>query len=183
MAADALIAVRVTPETKTAFRALARREGMTESALLKQLLGVMLHSAEGSSALTLEGADVVGRRSRLSLRLQADDQMLLRERSVARGMPCATYVSVLVRAHLRALAPLPHEELRAFKHSVTELTAIGRNLNQIARIGNQSGRVNGPSRDDIRAILKVCEGLRDNVRGLIRANIASWQVGYGDTHR
>ena len=42
-----------------------------------------------------------------------------------RGMPSATYVSVLVRSHLRSLAPLPKEELLALKRSVAELGAAG----------------------------------------------------------
>ena len=42
MAASAFIHLRVTQETKLRLRALAQREGQTESALLKQLLGVML---------------------------------------------------------------------------------------------------------------------------------------------
>jgi len=67
------------------------------------------------------------------IRLRPDDQILLRERAAARGMPPATYVSVLTRAHLRSLAPLPAEELLALKRTIGELGSIGRNLNQIAR--------------------------------------------------
>lgn len=182
MAANALIAVRVAPETKAAFRALAQRERMTESALLKQLLGVMLRSGDESTELSIERTEAVSRLSRLSVRLQADDQLLLRERSAARGMPAATYVSVLVRAHLRALPPLPREELLALKRTVTELSAIGRNLNQVARVAHQSGRVTGPTRDDLRAMLKVCEGLRDHLRELIKANVSSWRDGHADAH-
>jgi len=40
----------------------------------------------------------------------------------------ATYVSVLVRAHLRQLAPLPDRELSALRSTVNELAALGRNL-------------------------------------------------------
>ena len=52
-------------------------------------------------------------------------------------MAAATYVSVLVRAHLRQLTPLPEEELRALNRVVAELGAIGRNLNQMARATHQ----------------------------------------------
>jgi hypothetical protein len=45
------------------------------------------------------------------IRLRPDDQIFLRKRVAARGMPPATYVSVLRRSHLRSLAPLPAEEL------------------------------------------------------------------------
>ena len=44
MAASAFIHLRVTQETKLRLRALAQREGRSESALLKELLGVMLRS-------------------------------------------------------------------------------------------------------------------------------------------
>ncbi|MEQ1581466.1 MAG: hypothetical protein ABL964_12800 [Steroidobacteraceae bacterium] len=95
-------------------------------------------------------------------------------------MPAATYLSNLVRSHLRALSPLPKAELLALKQSVAGLNAIGRNLNQIARLGQQGGRVVGPVRDDLRAMLRICEALRDHVRGLIKANVISWQVGHDD---
>jgi hypothetical protein len=86
------------------------------------------------------------RTGRLMIRLRADDQILLRERAVARAMAPATYVSVLTRAHLRSLAPLPKEELLALKRTVAELGTIGRNLNQIARC-----RQPRPARDQSRA--------------------------------
>jgi hypothetical protein len=54
-------------------------------------------------------------------------------------MPAATYVSFVVRSHLRRLAPTPDVELKALKHAIGEIGAIGRNLNQIAHIANHSG--------------------------------------------
>src|SRR5258708_35746107 len=75
--------------------------------------------------------------SRLSIRLRPDGQILLRERADARRMPAATYVSVLTRARLRSLSPLPKEELLALKRTVSELGSICRSLNQIRRASNQ----------------------------------------------
>ncbi len=95
-------------------------------------------------------------------------------------MPTATYISVLTRAHLRALSPLPKEELLALRRTVSELGSIGRNLNQVARAANQCERASGPSREDLRAMLKVCEGLRDHVKGLLSANVKSWELGYAE---
>jgi hypothetical protein len=106
--------------------------------------------------------------------------MLLRERAAARGMPAATYASVLLRSHLRNLSPLPKEELLALKRTVAELGAIGRVLNQIARASNQGGRVVGPTREDLRAFLKVCEALREHVKATIKANVKSWAVGHAE---
>jgi hypothetical protein len=96
-------------------------------------------------------------------------------------MASATYASVLLRSHLRALAPLPKAELAALKQAVGELGAIGRNLNQITRAINQGGHIVGPGRGEFEAILKICEALRDHTKGLIKSNAASWASGYAGT--
>ena len=111
------------------------------------------------------------------IRLRPEDQILLRERAAARGMPAATYVSVLTRAHLRSLAPLPAEELLALKRALAELGSIGRNLNQIARAANQGQTVTSPGRDDLTAMLRVCGTLRDSLKRVLLANLKSWEGG------
>lgn len=170
----------VTCDTKERFAVVARRQGLSDSALLKRLVDLMLVTAGAGETVTVPAASRPTRDSRLTVRLHPADQSLLRERAAARGMPAATYVSVLTRAHLRALAPLPKEELLALKRTVAELGSIGRNLNQIAHAANRGERVTGPHRDELRAILKVCEGLRDHVRSLLTANLKSWEQGYGE---
>jgi len=181
MATEAFVQCRVTAEVKTILRVLAEREQITESALVRQLLEVMLRRSAAEGFAKLEALEKVSRDARLSVRLAPEDRILLSGRATARGMPSATYVSVLVRSHLRNLAPLPKEELSALKRSVAELGAIGRNLNQIARIANQGGKPAGPGREDLRSMLKVAEALRDHVKALLRANQTSWEQGYAET--
>jgi Bacterial mobilisation protein (MobC) len=111
------------------------------------------------------------------IRLRTDDQILLRERAAARGMVPATYVSVLTRAHLRSLAPLPKDELLALKRTLSELGNIGRNLNQIAHAANQGQLVTSPGHNDLEAMLRVCEALRDNLKRVLMANLKSWEQG------
>jgi hypothetical protein len=181
MAAEAFVQCRVTPEIKTLLRTLAEREQITESALVRQLLEVMLRRSAAEGFPKLEALERLSRDTRLSVRLAPEDRILLSGRATARGMPSATYVSVLVRSHLRSLTPLPKEELSALKRSVAELGAIGRNLNQIARAANQGGKPAGPGREDLRSMLKVAEALRDHVKALLRANQNSWEQGYAET--
>ncbi len=52
----------------------------------------------------------------------------------------------------------------ALKRSVAELGGIGRNLNQIVRLANQGSKPAGPGREDLTAMLRVAEGLRDHVK-------------------
>lgn len=170
----------VTRDTKERFSAIARHQGLSDSALLKRMIELALQSTAVLASRALATAEAPSRPSRVTVRLRSDDQILLRDRAASRGMASATYVSVLVRSHLRSLAPLPKDELIALRSTVAELRGIGRNLNQIARAANQGGRIVGPSREDVRAMVRVCEGLRDHVRGLLSANLRSWEQGSGD---
>ncbi|HEX5461032.1 MAG TPA: MobC family plasmid mobilization relaxosome protein [Steroidobacteraceae bacterium] len=170
----------MSTEMKSQLHRLAEREQITESALVRQLLETVLRTSGGDGESTVDPPAKVSRDVRLSVRLAPDDRLLLTERATARDMAAATYVSVLVRSHLRGLLPLPKEELLALKRSVAELSAIGRNLNQIARVANQGGRTAAVGSDHIRAMLKVSEGLRDHIKAFLRANERSWRCGYAD---
>ncbi len=170
------LATWVSRETKDRFAAVARHQGLSDSALLKRMIDLTLRSVDATSLETAVEADAV-RARRLTVRLRPEDQMLLRDRASARGMAPATYVSVLVRSHLRSMAPLPKVELLALRKAITELGGIGRNLNQIARAANQSGRLNGPGREHVAAMVRVCSALRDHVKGLLSANLRSWEQG------
>jgi len=160
------------------FRALAERQQVTESVLVKRMIDQSVRSIEQSDDQVLRPTHRQPRGSRLYVRLHADDQLLLSERAAARQMAAATYVAVLVRSHLRMLAPLPRAELMALKRSVAELGAIGRNINQLARLTHEGERPGGPSRGDLRLILQVCEAMRDHIKDLIKANTGSWVTGH-----
>jgi len=187
-----IIKTRVSPDTKARVSEEAQRELLTESLWLRRVVDAALNSAPASGD-TLRRRTVVGpldgrvqhgrrrefagvRRTRLYTRLRHDDRLILHERAERRGMPAATYVAALIRAHLRALAPLPQEELAAGL-----LGSLGRNLNQIARVAHQTGRITGPGRDDLRSMLKICEAMREHIKALVRANVASWECGYAET--
>ena len=175
--ADAFIICRVTSETKARVRALAEREGINESTLVKQLLDVVLRTSKLEEGPALTTPENMSRDARVNVRLAPDVWRLLRERARARGMPSATYVSSLVRSHLLGVPPLPKAEYLALKQSVVELTAIGRNLNQIARAMNRGSRPTLPGQAEVGAMLKLAEGLRDHFRGLLSANMRSWEIG------
>src|ERR1700741_5410501 len=100
MPADAFIQCRVTPEMKTLVRALAEREQITESALVKELLQVVLRTAALQGFPNPDPGDRRNRHSRLFVRLEPEDRQVLSGTATQRGMPSATYVSLLVRAHL-----------------------------------------------------------------------------------
>src|SRR5260370_29444919 len=75
----------VDRETKTRFAAVARHQGLSDSALLRRLIDTMLQAGSAPNGAATDGR--AGRVSRFSIRLRPDDQILLRERAAARGMP------------------------------------------------------------------------------------------------
>jgi hypothetical protein len=177
MAASPCIQCRIDPQIKLQLRAIARERGLTESAVLKRLVIGVVGMAPADDAQVL-AVEPIGPRARVYVRLRPGDHALLRERTAGRGLAAATYVSMLVRTHLRNVPPLPDRELAELRNAVGALGAVGRNLNQIARIAHQTGRVEGLSTADLRSILRALEGLRGHFKGLIEANIASWEVDH-----
>jgi len=168
----------VSNDTKQRFVSVARCQGVSESRLLRRLVELMLQTTNPAAG-ALDPRVNLARTTRLMMRLRPDDQGLLRARAAERGMAPATYVSVLTRAHLRSLSPLPREELLALKRTTAELGIMGRNLNQIARAANR-GRAAALGQDDVRAMLRVAEGLRDHFKALLTANAKSWEVGHAE---
>jgi uncharacterized protein (DUF1778 family) len=179
MAADAFIQFRVTPEEKALVRALAAREQITESALVKQLLTTTLRSTSLQGLQVTESVEKPNRDSRLYVRLDPEDRMMLSDRAAARGMRSATYASVFLRAHLRNLTPIPREEPLVLKRSISELRMFGSNLNQIAKALHQGDTARQRGLEDVRTMLKIAEALRDHFKALLIANERSWRRGHG----
>jgi predicted DNA-binding protein len=179
MSADAFIQVRVAPEVKGRLQALAERENITESALVRQLLITMLRVqvSAGESDPEPEMTEAIPRDSRVWVRLRLEDRKLLKARARARGVPSATYVALLVRSHLHAVAPLPEVELLAVKQSISELRSIGRDLNIIARILRRDRAGAQPAQRDVLRMMKVGDALRDRIKALYVANAKAWETG------
>jgi hypothetical protein len=162
----------ISRDSKERFARMAQAQGLSESALLRRLVEFSLAATGAVETSSLKSVEPVATSGRISVRLRQDDLILLRERALARQLLTSTYVSYLVRSHLRAKAPLPTAELETLKRSVAEVGAIGRNIKQIARAVNQQQWPGGPTREVLQALIKVLIGLRDNFKLTFRASPA-----------
>jgi hypothetical protein len=192
MACTEFLKARVSQDIKLQARTIAERDLLTESAWLKRLVIREIRacdSADDGGRELHRGSDI--RRSGhargpqvcckpVYVRFRDEDRLLLDARAAARGMRPATYVSVLIRSHLRSLTPLPKDEYLALKRSIADLASIGRNINQIAKAANGGGRVPDSAGAEFRAMLKICVALRDNTKALLKANEASWETGHAE---
>jgi hypothetical protein len=100
-------------------KAAADREFLSEAAWLKRLVAREIRACSGAPGVECEPPRSEGNRPTgavprapgagkpMLVRLAVEDRLLLDARAEARGMRPATYASVLLRAHLRQLAPLP----------------------------------------------------------------------------
>jgi Bacterial mobilisation protein (MobC) len=179
MRRDHYVKTRVPEHTKQRVQEMASQRFLTESIWLRQIIEAEIQKA----AATLPSAPApppergpTGRR--ISVRLLPGDALLLKERATARRTVPATYVSILLRAHLRELSPLTKDELQAFREQVRELRAIGRNLNQIARALNRGEVVDASVREDLWMFVKLGTAMREATRALLKANTKAWEVGH-----
>jgi hypothetical protein len=98
---------------------------------------------------------------------------MLTDRARARGLPAASYASLLIRSHLRYVAPVPREELVALKRCIAELSLMSRNLRQVLGIPSPKSSMNS---GDLKAMLGISVALRDHVKRVLLENLKSWAV-------
>jgi hypothetical protein len=163
---------RLTSEEKEALAGLARRRGVTESELLRQ----MIRSVTGG--LEVEPVDTERRSCQVNIRLDEHERDKLAERSAAEGYRTpTTWAASAVRAALHQDAVLSDTELEELREATREIAAIGRNLNQIARALNAD-----PDAEPgglAQAVVSVAEKIEDHkaaVSALIGRNLNRWEV-------
>lgn len=170
-------------EKKQQFAALAASKDMTESELLALLvdhvLGTNPPPAPARELSTDEDGHEEGTTERVTLRLRPGDRRQVEARAAQRKMRPGSYLVALIHAHLRRQAPLPVAELNQLKVAVGELSAVGRNLNQLARAAN-AGQVSAEGLPTtLQAALQQVDEVRRQVADLVRVNIMSWEAGHG----
>lgn len=174
------IGLRVSAERKARFAALAAAHGLSESALLAQLID---HVLEACAAPTdpLSPPTSGPSSDRITLRLRPGDRKLLAARAAGRGMKPCTYLVMLVHAHLRGEAPLPVHEINWLKACIGELSALVRALQSkhdpSAAFPAEAGAVALP--ELTQQAVTCTDRVRQAMADLVRTNLRSWEGGHG----
>lgn len=163
--------------THARFSALARGRDVSVACLLGELVDDALDAAGEAQVASLESREP--RRGYLTVRLRPGDLRLIGLHAAARRMKPSSYIAALVRAHLVEDPPVPSAELAALERATAELSAVGRNLNQVTRVINAGARVPSDTAAMARELSALVEAVRAEIKNYIRVAVASWEAPLG----
>ena len=171
------LAVWVSPATHARFAALAQQGGLGISTLLGNLVENLLDEAPTPDPI--DAAAHALATDRVCIRLRPGDAEVVRRRSMARRMKPSTYIAALVRSHLVQDPPLPPAEIAMLERATAELSAIGRNLNQIARAVNAGAPAPAGTASLVGRSVEAVEAVREATKVYVRKAIAGWEAPLG----
>ncbi|WP_160410891.1 plasmid mobilization relaxosome protein MobC [Massilia cellulosiltytica] len=99
------------------------------------------------------------------------------ERAMGKGTSFSRWIGALVQSHLTRRPVLTETELLALEASTRELAAIGRNINQIARVLNEAYFQTERIRlDKLNELSRRITQTREAIGALVRASRNSWRT-------
>ena len=168
---------RVATEVKQAFHAAALANGLTDSRLLEKLIEAFLKRDMPEQATKPESQTGV-RSTQAHVRLTPAEHADLGRVAAERGMSRGTYLGELFRANVYEQPRFTDNEIDALYRAMSQLSAVGRNINQIARALNTSlDEAHRASALDFEHLKKMIDEQRTHVKDLVRSNTQSWGVG------
>jgi hypothetical protein len=93
-------------------------------------------------------------------------------------MKTSRYLSMLIRAHVRAAPVMPPAELDALKALAGRLGAIERNLGML-RLSRHDPVSASCTPDGLMELARAVQSVREAVASVVRANLKSWEAGHG----
>jgi uncharacterized protein (DUF1778 family) len=170
------ITVRLTPDEKRRFAAIAAARGQSESELGLAAVRMLLElsgSPPAASAVPKESAS-----DRITIRLRPGDRQTIAERARLRSKKASTYIAALVRAHVASNPPLTTDELTAFKTAVAVLAGFGRLMALVAKGHSAPG---GPRdlQQDLSRTRALVAAVEQRLHEFVRASLNSWECSDG----
>lgn len=174
-----ILKTRVTGEVKAAFSARAAAHSLSEAALLETIVASFLrldHAAPPAHGAPCPGYG--GARTRdVHVRLLPSEYEALERLSAMRHWKRSTYLGHLIRTHLNGQPRFSDDEMLALRHIVAQLSALGRNVNQIARaLGASPAPASLAMALPLRELKALIDEERAGVKDLIRSNLTSWSA-------
>lgn len=181
----AIIKATVSDEVKAAWRNLAAKKGVSESALLAYGVRQILEQLDELDLEPIRRKYREGHGRRLELRLTKKEADSLDKAAIKYGFSSRQeWVIALLRAKLFDLPTPTTEELDALREANGQLRSIGVNLNQIARAANIDINNLEKNNHDALAVLEQAMAAvkqeQNKAQALIRDVMFRWTTRLGE---
>lgn len=166
-------------ELKVPWQAWCQQQGVTPSHALRQVLRQALDQTPGSSAAPRLRLTRRRERATARIKLNVTPSELAALRTCARyeGYQPTAWVVAMIRTKLTGEPHVGQSELAALTRSNQQLLALGRNLNQIAKVLNTSPENRGAFRVEvITELSRVIRTHTDRVSDVLRGTLARWSL-------
>jgi hypothetical protein len=166
----------VSSDIKERFQAAARQRTLSESEFLRRAILTAMGEDTGRAQPIESDAGKTGS-ARLTVRMPQFMIDAATHRAAGKGMAVSRWIAALVQSNLLQQPVLTDCELEALGASSRELAAIGRNINQIAKVLNAAPHETDRLRHDTLAeLLRSIADNRSAIRALTRASLNSWEA-------
>lgn len=177
-----VLGTRTSSETKARFAALASKQALSESALLALVVDQIIASNPEAKEISAADADAIdfdrgSANDRVTLRLRPGDRALADARAAARRMKTSSYLTMLVRTHVRHAPVMPPAELDDLKSMAGHLAGLGRQLRMIGEAQRQGSPID-LNRQLLIDVGTTVESVRAAVADVVRHNTISWEAGH-----
>lgn len=170
-----ILKARFDPDTHARFLAVARARKISESELLRLAVNRELGLAPAEQAEVEPDPDQAAF-DRITVRMPAFVMVAMKIRAKSKGMAPSRWLAALVQSNLTRHPVLTDAELQAVDSTTRELTAIGRNINQIARALNEAHFQTERVRlDRLAELAEKINKAREAIRVLVRASRNAWR--------
>ena len=154
-----------TAATKVGFQAMAARLGMTEAALLRQMVMRVLQDA-GESSGPEPGGDQGRTGGQIRLRLHDHEVRRILELAKPAGQSAQGWIIALVRERIEDAVPFTKEDLAELREAIREIGPVGRNLNTITHRLLRSDQWSDSQIEFVQAAAEATEKVYQAVRNL-----------------
>lgn len=171
----ATLITRIGRSEKNQFEHTAKSHNLKPSELLRRLVLAEIGKNEDFKAAEPKPQRIGTARLTITLAEFLMDSVKLR--AEAKGMATSRWISALVQSHVSNAPVITEREVLMLRAITRELSAIGRNINQIARHFNSSQNHNGHV--DLNALSKLptsIENTKQSIRTVIKATCQGWGV-------
>jgi len=170
-----ILQARIDPETRQRFMQSAQAQGISESELLRRLIHREIDSVQNVAA-SVEPDKGRADLTRTTVRLPAFILSAAEERAKIKGMVPSRWIASLVQSNVMRQPVLTDVEVSAVEASTRELSALGRNINQIARALNESPlKVERVRLDYLAELAELIKKNREAIRALVHASRSGWK--------